>query len=172
MDSNFHIINFKEKLKNYKTKTRILNLVKDHFFTNYTDERLIEMICTTGNMAFENETIFEEYRIWSKDRDDKSLFYYLENHFQDALKEEKIRKRANIRSQSNDGTKKLKSTFSANLEKFATSRGLKTNRELGIFLSISEQRARVLMLGKNKPQRKTLMKIAEKFDISIDELIE
>jgi len=134
---------------------------------NYTDDRVIEKICTTANMAFENETIFEEYRIWSKDRDDKSLLYYMEQYFQDALKSKRLRENAFRTSKWNDDSEKLKSKFSLNLKKIANSKGLKTNKEMGRFLSISEERARVLILGKNKPQRKTLLNISEKFNISI-----
>lgn len=49
--------------------------------------------------------------------------------------------RANIQNKHNEGTEKLKFTFSSNLEKLANSRGVKANKELGIFLSISEERA-------------------------------
>lgn len=57
--------------------------------------------------------------------------------------------------------------FARKIRILATKRGLTTNNKLGEFWEISGERARVLLAGKHKPHRETLLMIAKAFGVPV-----
>lgn len=73
-----------------------------------------------------------------------------------------------IQAIENKAQEQAAQIFAKKLNQLAQEKKLSTNKELGEFLGISEERARVLRLGKHKPQRKTLRQVVDAFDVSIE----
>ena len=165
----------KTKNDTFDQKVSIIKEVLD-YFSNKEDsypEKTREDIAAAAENAFCDEILFEEFKSWIEDRDDES-FLHLINHYwktrgQRPLSEEQREltgKNEDIKAIKERAKQDVAGNFSKLLNKMATERGLKSLEEIGNFLGFSAERARTLLEGKHKPQRKTVLKVADKFGVS------
>ena len=171
------------KIKNdsFDQKASIIKEALD-YFSNKEDtypEETREAIAAAADNAFCDEILFEEFQTWTEDRDDES-FLHLINHYwntkdQEPLPEEQrdiTSREEDIKAIKEKDKLEVAGNFSILLNKMATEKGLKSLEEIGNFLGFSAERARTLLDGKHKPQRKTILKVADKFGVSADSIFQ
>lgn len=166
----------KSKIETMDHRHDVLRAVLSHFGKN-ADSKVSEKIAASVDDAYVDDLLFEEFEIWMDEHNDEALLYQIE-HFQKA-KHKRPLSSPDLTGQKDEQEKiqkeaeqDLAHTFAARLRTLADQRGLKTNKEVGDFLDRTAEQVRVIFVAEHKPQRKTLLLVAEKFQVPVDVLIE
>ncbi len=167
-----------DKIEDIEYKTKVLKAALEHF--DYRgDKEEIKIASEVVPYAYTDSLLFYEFELWfDKKMDANDLMFQLK-HFlkiksKGPLPERKRNLTGNRRAierikRSADGEASRK--FARKLRILATKRGLTTNQKLGDFLEISAERARVLLAGKHKPQRETLLTVAKAFGVPVEQFL-
>lgn len=164
----------KIKESDLNRKSLIIKKVLEHFDRfekNYATD-ILKKISTAADNAFRDEILFEEFENWISNKDDES-FIYLINHYWDTKDQSSLGLKSDITGNKQEILKiKEKSKreagqkFASILLQLCNQRNLKTLKEIGDFLGgLSEERIRILLEGKHKPQRATILKVSKKFKL-------
>ena len=166
------ILKVKEEALN--SKTIVIKQVLEYFSSKEDDfpKEVIGRIAAAADNVYVDDILFEEFENWVASNDDDA-FLYLINHYWDTKSMENLApEKANLTGKEkiveeikNSARNEQAQKFSELLAKLTTERGLTTLDKIGEFLGVSAERARVMLEGKHRPQRKTLLKIANKFDV-------
>ena len=164
----------KMKEETLDKKSSIIKEVLEHFdlLEGEIESSVLHKIAAAADNAFSDEILFEEFENWSKSHDDDS-FVFLINDYWDSIKKPVLTNRGDITGKDQEITeikekakKEVSKKFAAILNELCAKRNLKTLKEIGDFLGgLSEERVRVLLEGNHKPQRGTILKIAESFNV-------
>jgi hypothetical protein len=146
---------------------------KEDRFTKST----IEQIAAAADNAFLDDILFEEFENWVLEKDD-STFLFLINHYWETKDNPKLNdldrnltgKVDRILEIKNAAKQEQAQRFCAFLNQLAAEKGLRNLDEIGKFLGVSAERARVMLEGIHKPQRKTIANVAKKFGIDVNEV--
>jgi len=167
----------KLKNENLDKKTSIIKEVLEYFSSKEEDisKNVIEGIAAAADNAYTDDILFEEFENWAEDKDDES-FLYLINHYWESKDKPVLSESERDLTGKEDQIKEIKENskqeiaqkFAILLNRISTERNLTTLDAIGKFLGVSPQRASVLLEGKHKPQRNTIIKVAEKFEIPIE----
>lgn len=157
-----------------KSKSDILVEAIDHFNAKSGDES--ETIAVAAEHAMKDPILFEEFELWHQSRNDDVLFFhakkFLERADQPPLPPELRDLTGNeteIRKIKENADRELAQSIARKVTKLANERRLSTNGAIGEFLGgMHEAQVRVLLNGDHKPQRKTLLKLAEAFGVSVE----
>lgn len=170
----------KIKEENLDKKTSTIKAVLEHFdrLEKKYENSILEQISAASDNAFGDEILFEEFENWTINKDD-DVFIYLINHYWENLKKSALPNNGDITGhvEKISGIKeKAKSEigkkFAHIVNELCTNKKLKTYKEISDFLDIgTEERVRVLLDGKHKPQRATILNVAEKFNVDPNELM-
>ncbi len=166
------------KIDSVHYRAGIFETVLKHFGKT-VDSRTAEKIAAVVDFAYTNDLLFEEFELWMENKNDKVFLYqvdhFLENKDKKSLPSEKrdlTGKSNEIQAIKEQADRDFAKSFATKLQALALERGLKTNQELGEFLGgMTAEQARVLLEGRHKPQRKTLLRIAAAFETKITDLI-
>jgi hypothetical protein len=172
------ILKLKEEVLDQKTL--IIKEVLEYFSIkedSFTDS-VIQGIAAAADNAFSDEILFEEFENWSTDKDDESFLYLINHYWESRTKPVLSESEMNLTGK-NAEIKKIKEMakldtarkFGRFLNCLALDRSLKSQKEIGDFLGVSSERARVLLDGKHKPQRATVIKVSEKFGVPIQDIL-
>ncbi len=137
----------------------------------------IDAIATAADNAYSDDILFEEFDNWTKNHDDDS-FLYLINHYWETIKKPVLSKERRDLTNRTDKIESIKKgskqevaqKFAKFLNKISHERKLTTLEAIGEFLELTPQRVSILLKGEHKPQRGTIAKVAEKFEISIERI--
>jgi hypothetical protein len=146
------------------------------YFGEFDDPQMIERVSAAVDSAYTDDLLFEDFEIWVEERNDQAFLYqvdhFLETRGTPPLARADLTGRpAEIEKVQADAEEDLARTFAAKLRLLANQRGLKTNKDIGDFLEKNQEQVRVMLAAEHKPQRKTLLLVAEKFGISVESLI-
>ena len=171
------VLKLKDQLLDSKTSTirevlRYFSLKED-----IIPKETINAIATAAENAFSDKILFEEFENWTKNHDDDS-FLYLINHYWETVKKPVLDEIERDLTNQNDKIKLIKEkskqkvakAFAQFLSKIAHERKLTTLVAIGNFLELTPQRVSILLKGDHKPQRSTIAKIAEKFEIPLERI--
>lgn len=161
-------------------KSLIIKEALDHFASRerFYSKEIIDEIAAASENAFSDEILFEEFENWASEKDDES-FLYLINHYWETKNKptlsEKNRDLTNdkqeIEAIKNNAKLEIAQKFSSFLNEISNKKNLRTLESIGNFLGVSSERARILLEGKHKPQRATIAKISEKFEIPVEKIL-
>jgi hypothetical protein len=137
----------------------------------------IEGIAAAADNAYCDDILFEEFDNWTKNHDDDS-FLFLINHYWETINKPILSQEERDLVDQADRTKVFKenskkevaSKFAQFLGKIAYERKLTTLEAIGNFLEVTPQRVSILLKGEHKPQRSTIAKVAEKFEIPLERI--
>ena len=137
----------------------------------------IDGIATAADNAYSDDILFEEFERWTKNYDDDS-FLYLINHYWETIKKPVLsHEESDFTGQAErvevikeKSKQEVAQKFAQFLNKIVLQRKLTTLEAIGEFLELSPQRVSVLLKGDHKPQRATIAKIAEKFEIPLEKI--
>jgi len=155
-------------------KSSVIREVLEHFdgLEGKIDLIVLYNIAASADRAFTDDILFEEFENWSKSHDDDS-FLFLINDYWKSLERPLLHNRGDITGKDQlineikeNARKEVGKRFAAILNELCTKRNLKTLKEIGEFLGgLSEERVRVLLEGNHRPQRGTILNVAEKFKV-------
>lgn len=163
-------INF--KIQQNEISREVLNYFK------HTDKETANLVAAATDYVYMDDLLFEKFYTWftskGDDLDDRDsvLLFHLKRFFDKKDNGHQASHNVDMDKIKIDSDNELKRTFSKKLIQLATHNHLNTNKDIGVFLGISTERARVLCSGKHKPTRKTLVEISSKFNVSVEFLIE
>jgi transglutaminase/protease-like cytokinesis protein 3 len=167
------------KIDSIEYRADIFKKVLSHF-GDIKDTKVLEMISAAIDAAYTDDIMFEDFKIWTEEQNDDALLYQVD-HFSKNRDRKPISesernltgKKEKIETLQKDAEHEAAQSFAKKLQSLASKKGLKTNEAIGKFLGgmLAEQ-VRVLLDGKHKPQRKTLLRVAEAFKVPIESLIE
>lgn len=164
----------KNKEEFLEKKTGIIRSVLEYFDQHEKkySRSVLEHIASAAEYAYGDEILFEEFENWVSNRDDDS-FIFLIDHYWRTKKDRNTGSMAELASDIKEKAKQsVASNFSILLQNLCNDKNLKTYKEIGQFLGgLTEERVRILLDGKHKPQRRTILKVAEKFRIDPSELM-
>lgn len=125
----------KKKEKLLDQKTAVIKAALVHFDSlAKQDKGLAEKIADAANAAYSDEIIFEEFKIWSEEKDDEAFLYQVE-HFWNTKESPRLSVEERdlsgndpeIESIKKRAKESLKIRFAANLRRLADKKGLHTN---------------------------------------------
>lgn len=138
---------------------------------------ILEKISKAADEALMDDILFEEFENWASNRDDES-FIYLINHYWESKATPSLSRgdltglHDEILDIKKEAKKSVAKNFSIILQELCNKKNFRTYREIGDFLGgITEERVRILLDGKHKPQRRTILNVAEKFRLDPNELM-
>ena len=155
-------------------KSSIIKKALEHFdrFEKKYSADVLKKISVASENAFIDEILFEEFENWISNRDDESFIYLINHHWDTNLrpalgsKSDLTGKQKEILNIKENSKREVGQRFASILNKLCNNRNLKTLKEIGDFLGgISEERVRVLLEGRHKPQRATILKVSKKFKL-------
>jgi hypothetical protein len=169
------VLKLKDQALDSKTST-IREVLR--YFSSKEDQipkTTINGIAAAADNAYSDDILFEEFENWTKNHDDDS-FLYLINHYWETIKKPVLNQGERDLTDRTDRVEAIKKNskqevaqkFAQFLNKIAHERKLTTLEAIGEFLELTPQRISVLLKGEHKPQRSTLAKVAEKFEISLE----
>jgi hypothetical protein len=169
----------KAKIDSIQHRTDVLKKVLSHFdkLENAND---LKMLVAAADFAYMDDLLFEEFEIWMEEKNDKALLFQIEHFFKRKDRAPLPNKLKDITGKSNlieqikqDSENDAATTFATKLNSLVLKKGLKTNEEIGEFLGeMTAEQVRVLLSGKHKPQRKTLLRVAEAFRVPVEFFLE
>jgi hypothetical protein len=147
-----------------------------NYFSKKVSELEFMVIERNARAALTDANLFEAFEMWnSEEISDEALLYqlreYLDTEQMPVIPEEKrdlTKKEEEIARIKSVIEKDFAVRFAKVIQVLAASRELNTNEKLANFLEMNEEQVRVLCKGEHKPQRKTLVKVAEKFSIPLE----
>jgi hypothetical protein len=170
----------KIKEANLEKKSSVVKLVLDHFdrVENKYKPAVLEQISAAADNVFGDEILFEEFENWVSTHDDDT-FIFLVNHYWEGKTKKPLAKRGDLTGENEkilsikDKSKmEVGKKFASILNNLCAKKNLKNLKEIGDFLGgLSEERVRVLLEGKHKPQRATILMVADKFQVDPSELM-
>lgn len=169
----------KLKNENLDKKTSTIKEVLEYFSSKEEDfsKDVIEGIAAAADNAYTDDILFEEFENWADDKDDESFLYLIKHYWEskdkpslDVGERDLTGNETEISKIKEASKQEVAQKFADFLNRVSTERNLTTLEALGKFLGVSTQRAAVLLDGKHKPQRNTIIKISEKFEIPIDHI--
>jgi hypothetical protein len=155
-------------------KSAIVKEVLEHFdhFDGKIDPVILHQIAAAADNAFNDEILFEEFDNWFKNRDDDSFIFLISDYWNSVKKPilpahgDITGNEVKINEIKEASKKEIGKKFATALNELCIKNNLRTLKEIGDFLGgLSEERVRVLLEGNHKPQRNTILKVAEKFKI-------
>jgi hypothetical protein len=145
-------------------------------FGSLDDATIAKKINAAVDEAYTDDILFEDFEVWVEERNDKALLYQIEHFLKH--KEKKPIKNADITGNhtaiekiQKESERDIAQIFASKLQALANQKGLKTNKEIGEFLGKNQEQVRVLLTAEHKPQRKTLLLVSEKFNVTVESLI-
>ncbi len=160
-------------------KTSIIKEVLNYFSSKESEisRDTVQQIAAAADNAYTDTILFEEFENWVSDKDDET-FLHLISHYWDSRSKPKLDSENQDLTNNKSEIEKIKKAakeeqaraFGDYLKILISGKGLKTLEEIGAFLGVSSERARVMLEGKHKPQRKTIINVAEKFEIDPEEI--
>lgn len=160
-------------------KADIIKEVLEHFSSKELTipKHVVEGISAAADNAFADDILFEEFENWADNNDDES-FLFLINHYwenknvpQLPLTERDLTgKEGAIQAIKENAKLEVSQKFALLIRKLSDEKNLVKLEAIGAFLGVSAERARVLLEGKHKPNRATILKVSEKFRIPMDEI--
>lgn len=171
------VLKLKNQVLNFKTS--IIREVLRYF--SLKEEQISKMtingIAIAADNAYSDDILFEEFENWTKNRDDDSFLFLIDHYWNTINKPILDRSERDLTGQSDKiitikekSKTEVAQKFAQFLNKIALERKLTTLEAIGNFLELSPQRVSVLLKGEHKPQRSTIVKVAEKFQISLDKI--
>lgn len=159
-------------------KNEVIKKALVHFDTILVDETEKHKLRAAADEAHTDEFLFEKFESWVDERDDKYLLFHVNSFFEDRLLKVLSPTERDVTSRrkeieltiENKSRDKQKRIVSERLSILAKERSLNTNEAIANFLNMDIEQIRRYLIGENKPQRATLIKIAEKFDVSLEYL--
>lgn len=147
------------------------------YFGELDDAKIAEKVAAAVDAAYTDDILFEDFEIWIEERNDNAFLYQVDHFLKTRgtaplAKPNLTGRKAEIEKIQAEAEHELAHTFAAKLRWLANQKGLKTNKEIGEFLGKNQEQVRVMLAAEHKPQRKTLLLVAEKFGVSVESLIE
>lgn len=169
----------KEKESAIEQKSLVIKGVLAYFSSKeqeFTKDQ-IEKISAASDHAFTDDILYEEFVNWTNGKDDEVFLFLIQDYWEsykkpalDPAERDLTGQDQKVLEIKESERKQQQKDFSQVLNDLSNQKGLKTHNEIGKYLGVSGERARVLLSGQNKPQRKTILKIAEKFQIDPEEI--
>lgn len=136
-------------------------------------------LADAADFAFTDDLLFEKFNYWLEDRDDETLLFHVNKFFKKRHLRQLSESERDLTKDRESVEKSIKMKvrekqtrlFAERFLMLSVERGLTTNEELGKFLEITEEQARRLKAGDQKPQVATLKKIADKFSVRFEYLM-
>ena len=169
----------KEKETVIEQKSLVIKMVLAYFSSKEQDftKDQIEKISAASDHAFTDDILYEEFANWAKDKDDEVFLFLIQDYWASYKKPVLKPTERDLTGQDQkildikeSEKKQQQKDFAQILNELSIQKGLTTYNEIGKFLGVSRERARVLLSGQHKPQRKTILQIAEKFRIDPEEI--
>ena len=147
------------------------------YFGELDEPKIAERVAAAVDSAYTDDLLFEDFEIWVEEHNDKAFLYQVDHFLKSRgtlslAHPDLTRKTSEIEKIQAEAEHDLARTFAAKLRLLADQKGLKTNKEIGDFLGKNQEQIRVTLAAEHKPQRKTLLLVAEKFGVSVESLIE
>ena len=161
------------------TKTSTIREVLRYFSSkeDQIPKDTIEGIAAAADNAYSDDILFEEFESWTKNHDDDSFLYLINHYWKTIGKPSLTQEEQDLTNQPNKvesikekSKQDVAQKFAQFLNKIADERKLTTLEAIGNFLELTPQRVSVLLKGEHKPQRATIAKIAEKFEIPLERI--
>jgi hypothetical protein len=160
-------------------KKDLITEVLVHFDTILeADSKELSKVSAAADSAFPDDLLFEKFRYWMDDRNDEILLFHINAFFEDrplkvlsSTERDFTSRRDTIETNiEKDMRERQKKIFIERFSKLATHHKLNTNIKIANFLEMDVEQVRRYIVGENKPQRATLIKIADKFGVSAEYL--
>lgn len=164
------------KIDSIEHRRTVFRAVLSHF-GEFDDAEISEKVSAAVDSACTDDILFEDFEIWVEERNDKAFLYQVDHFLKTRGTPALVRadltgRTGEIERVQIEAEKDLAHTFAAKLRILSNQKGLKTNKEISEFLGIKNQeQVRVMLAAGHKPQRKTLLLIAESFGVSVESLI-
>ena len=147
------------------------------YFGELNGPTVSEKIAAAVDSAYADDLLFEDFEIWMEERNDKAFLYQIDHFFKTINNPtlpngDLTGNTVEIENIQSEAEHNLAKTFAAKFKHLANQKNLKTNKEIGNYLGKNQEQIRVMLEGKHKPQRKTLLLVSEKFGVSAESLIE
>lgn len=165
-----------DKIEDIEYQTKVLKAALEHFDYRENKEE-IKIVSEVVPYAYTDRLLFREFELWfDKELDANALMFQIRHFLKTKDKKPLPERRRNLtgnkraiekikRSADQEAARK----FARKLRILSTKKGLTTNKKLGDFLEISAERARVLLAGKHKPHRETLLTVAKAFGVPVEQ---
>jgi len=146
------------------------------YFGELDDPKIVENVAAAVDAAYTDDLLFEDFEIWVEERNDPAFLYQVDHFLKTRgtpplAKPDLTGRAAEIEKVQAEAEHDLARSFAASLRLLSNQRGLKTNKEIGDFLGKNQEQVRVMLAAEHKPQRKTLLLVAEKFEVSVESMI-
>ena len=136
-------------------------------------------LASAADFAFTDDLLLEKFNHWLEDRDDEVLLFHVNRFFEKRHLKQLSESERDLTRDRDAVEKTIKARvrekqtrlFAERFLMLSVERGLTTNEELGRFLEITEEQARRLKAGDQKPQVSTLKKISDKFEVRFEYLM-
>jgi NADPH-dependent curcumin reductase CurA len=169
------ILKLKDQVLDSKTSTIREVLRYFAFKEDQIPKATIDVIAASADNAYFDDILFEEFENWTKNHDDDSFLFLINHYWETANKpalsqsyRELTNQTAKIEAIKENSKKEVAKKFAQFLNKITHEHKLTTNEAIGNFLELTPQRVSILLKGEHRPQRGTIAKIAEKFQVPLE----
>lgn len=157
-------------------KNDIITEVLVHFDSILEEGAELVKIQAAADNAYTDDFLFEKFEFWMSDRNDEYLLFHINAFFEDRhlkslspSERDHTSKREEVEGAIEQSAREQrKKVVAERLSILAREQNLNTNEALASFLSMDIEQIRRYMVGENRPQRATLIKIADKFGVSLE----
>lgn len=158
---------------------KIIQPVLSYFGKANISEAVKTNIGTAADFSFSDKILLEKFENWLEGRDDQVFLFHINRYFENKDKKPLPIEERDVTYKKETVEENIKKTvrserarvFGERISSLAIKYNLTTNKALGEFLDVSEEEARRYKEGLNKPQSKTIKKVADKFEVSMEYLV-